>query len=552
MNALPLRGNPDGGRLGRVPGRVGQEVGQHLDDAAAVGHHPGQIRRQVDLDGVPAFSTQEHVPGLFHQAGHLRRLGADRQRARLDATRIQQIVDQAVHVIGLLIDDAEELLHHGRVRGRRRPQRGGGRALDGGQRNPEFVAHHTQELGPQPLQLLQWSQVLKGDDHGLDRAVLGTDRRGVEQRRDTPAVGDPEDDLLGAYRGSVAQHLRQRKLSRGELLPVAEPAGHDLQQLLRGLTRCAQTFHDSHRLPIERYWLDGLGLHEHHAHRRGLDQDLQVGPSPLLVPVRAGVGDGRRRLRCEQHQGLVVRARELLLSLLPAEKEVADLHAPMTHGRPLDGLRPHQVREIAERGGIIGQISQSQRSPKPPQILEDLPPAGPVRQPLVLFRSEAGRDELLGPPRVVEGRNHAVAGAGQRAGAVHDLAQDGADVEGRADTQDGGAQPGDALPQRVVFSPQFVVTLHLPYLVRSRSKTRCPVPRHRFDGGSGAAPRSADGRESGPGGIFHQSITIRTKISPKFHLFGPISSGFLLKIDMWTDRGGSRGNPCGCPPCAGQ
>ena len=136
MNALPLRGNPDGGCLGRVPGRVGQEVGQYLDDAAAVGHHPGQIRRQVDPDGVPAFSTQEHVPGLFHQPGHLRGLGADRQRARLDATRIQQIVDQAVHVIGLVIDDAEELLHYGRVRGRRRPQRGGGRALDGGQRNP--------------------------------------------------------------------------------------------------------------------------------------------------------------------------------------------------------------------------------------------------------------------------------------------------------------------------------------------------------------------------------------------------------------------------------
>ena len=94
----------------------------------------------------------------------------------------------------------------------------------------------------------------------------------------------------------------------------------------------------------------------------------------------------------------------------------------------------------------IGQISQSQRSPKAPEVLEELGPAGPARQPLVFFRSEAGRDELPGLPRVAEGRNHAVAGAGQRAGAVHDLAQDGADVEGRADAQDGGAQPGDALP----------------------------------------------------------------------------------------------------------
>ena len=46
-------------------------------------------------------------------------------------------------------------------------------------------------------------------------------------------------------------------------------------------------------------------------HRRGFDQGLRVGPRPLLVPVRAGVGDGRRRLRREQHQKLLVGVREL-------------------------------------------------------------------------------------------------------------------------------------------------------------------------------------------------------------------------------------------------
>ena len=101
-----------------MPGGVEQEIVQDLDDAPPVGHHPGQVQRQVDLDGVPAAPAQERVPGLVHQASDLRGLGNDRQRARLDAARIQQVVDQAVHVIGLLFDDAEELVCCGPVRGR--------------------------------------------------------------------------------------------------------------------------------------------------------------------------------------------------------------------------------------------------------------------------------------------------------------------------------------------------------------------------------------------------------------------------------------------------
>ena len=35
-------------------------------------------------------------------------------------------------------------------------------------------------------------------------------------------------------------------------------------------------------------------------HRRGFDQGFEIGPGAPLVAVRAGVGDGRRRLRGEQ------------------------------------------------------------------------------------------------------------------------------------------------------------------------------------------------------------------------------------------------------------
>ena len=55
------------------------------------------------------------------------------------------------------------------------------------------------------------------------------------------------------------------------------------------------------------------------------------GPRPLDVAVGARVGHGRRRLRGEQHQDLLVLARERLAVLLVAEKEVAEMLAPIAH-----------------------------------------------------------------------------------------------------------------------------------------------------------------------------------------------------------------------------
>ena len=88
----------DGGRLRRVPGRVREEVVQHLDDAPLVGHHPRQVRREVDADGLAAAAAHEGGPGPVDQGGNLRRLGVDRQRARVDAPRLEEVADEAVPV----------------------------------------------------------------------------------------------------------------------------------------------------------------------------------------------------------------------------------------------------------------------------------------------------------------------------------------------------------------------------------------------------------------------------------------------------------------------
>ena len=95
MDVLPHGGHPDGRRLGRVPGRVGQQVAQDLDDALPVRQHPRQVRRQVDAERIPAPSAQVHVSGLIHDGLELHGLGCDRQPARLDVRRVQQVADQA-------------------------------------------------------------------------------------------------------------------------------------------------------------------------------------------------------------------------------------------------------------------------------------------------------------------------------------------------------------------------------------------------------------------------------------------------------------------------
>ena len=70
MHTVAHRGDPDGGRLGGVPRGVREQVVQDLHDALPVGHHAGQLRPQVYLDGMPHAAAQERVPGLIDQAGH--------------------------------------------------------------------------------------------------------------------------------------------------------------------------------------------------------------------------------------------------------------------------------------------------------------------------------------------------------------------------------------------------------------------------------------------------------------------------------------------------
>ena len=133
--------------------------------------------------------------------------------------------------------------------------------------------------------------------------------------------------------------------------------------------------------------------------------------------------------------------------------------AAMAHRSSHEGLEGQQVRGKAQRADVFGNVPQPQRRGQVPQVFEQPRPVGPARHFPVLVRGAAGGDEVQGPPRLVDGGDHAAAGAGQGAGAVHHLLQDGIDVQACADAQDRCRQPGRAVPQRLVLFSEFLETV---------------------------------------------------------------------------------------------
>ena len=233
MHAVENRGDEDGRRRGRVPRRVREQVVQDLDDALPVGRHPRQVLRQVEADGVAAAAPEERVPGLLDQPDHLHRLGRDRQRPGLDAPRVEQVGDEAPHVVGLLVDDPHELPHLARVEARRGAQHRGRRALDGGQRRPQLVAHQAQELGPLPLELVdeQHARVRLGElEHVLQPlrtlAQQAADRlpvRDLVERPFQPGRQGPWPVPSSRFRAGRSEHRVPREQSL--LLEVLVPPG---------------------------------------------------------------------------------------------------------------------------------------------------------------------------------------------------------------------------------------------------------------------------------------------------------------------------------------
>ena len=377
----------------------------------------------------------------------LARTGSTGRGAGLDAGHVQQVADDLAHAVGLVADDPVELAHLGGVQVRLQQRVGG--ALDGGQRGPQLVAHHGQELRPQPLLLLQRRQVLEGHYIGGYPALLRGDGRGVEEDGDAPAVRRPKDDLLGAHRLPLAQRLGQAELLKRDLPPVGAAEGQQVQKLLRGLAFVPQAFDDARRLPVQGDRRPRLGVEDHDAHRRGVHQDLQVGPGPPLLPVPAGVGDDHRRLGGEHHQRLLVILAELRAGLLPGQVDAGHAPAQVPDGGCQEGAYRHRQARLGQplRCKVARQVGQPERLGNPAQALEEPRRFGHPPQPLRLLGRQPGGEQGLRLSFVVQQDDGPVARLCQVAGRVQDALQHGVEVQALVDAHARLALPGEPLPQ---------------------------------------------------------------------------------------------------------
>ncbi|MCY4634340.1 MAG: hypothetical protein OXG04_07530, partial [Acidobacteria bacterium] len=358
VSAVERGGHPDRRRR-RVAGGVGEQVAEHLDDAGAVGHHARQVRRQIDGHVVAGAPGQERAARRVDERARVGRLGIDRQGAGVDTAGVEQVADEVRHPVGLVVDDAEELHELRNPERAPRVEHSRGGALDGGERHAQLVAHHAEEVGAHAVELLERGEVLKRDHNGLDPGVAAHGG-GAEQRGDAGPVGHGEHDLLGPYRLRAAQRRGEGELAQRQLAPVGAPAGNHIEEVLGGVAGLAQALDDAPRLAVERDQAPRRRIEHRHADRGGVDQGFEVGARAALVAEGAGVGDGNRGLRGEQHEQFLVARREAGAAGLLGQREAADVLAELAHRRALAGaVRQQAVAIEAERAEVRGQVREA-------------------------------------------------------------------------------------------------------------------------------------------------------------------------------------------------
>ena len=143
------------------------------------------------------FASHEGAPCLLDQLGQPGGFRRDREHARVDAACIERVAYEGAHVVGLFGDDTVELAHLGRVEHGVLQQRRR-RALYGGERYAQLVAHQAQEVGAHLVNLVERSEVLQGHHDRGDGAAFVAGRRCIDERPDAAPVRHREHHLLGA------------------------------------------------------------------------------------------------------------------------------------------------------------------------------------------------------------------------------------------------------------------------------------------------------------------------------------------------------------------
>src|SRR5262245_18698519 len=117
----PDRGRHDRGRdvdgtLGRrVPDGVVEEVQEELLDQLGVDRHERQVGREPDLDGPIPERSFESLEGGGQDTVERLRLLADGDGAGLQPRHLEQIVHEAIQMLGFLLDRARQVAASGRI-----------------------------------------------------------------------------------------------------------------------------------------------------------------------------------------------------------------------------------------------------------------------------------------------------------------------------------------------------------------------------------------------------------------------------------------------------
>ena len=271
----------------------------------------------------------------------------------------------------------------------------------------------------------------------------------VEQQRDAPPVGNADDHLLGPQHLAGAQRLHDRELPQRDHPPVGPPEGHRGEQVLGRLAGAEQAVDDPHGLPVQGLRGSRDGVEDHHAHRGGVYEGLEVGPGPPFLPVPASIGDGHGRLGGEEHQRLFVLPRELPAVLFMAQVDRADSNPPMADRSHQQGGQRHGGHEVrhAQFSQVAVDIRDPQRLGKAAEVLEESQPFRHVPQPLVLLPGHTGDDEIGRLGAISNDGDRPVARGGERPCTVHHTLQHGVEVEVFGDAKTGLAQAREALLQ---------------------------------------------------------------------------------------------------------
>ena len=259
---------------------------------------------------------------------------------------------------------------------------------------------------------------------------------------------------FGAHCFAGAHQAGQGHVGELFLASVGAADGEAGEQGLRRLAGAVEALHDAQRLLVEGDGPARAGVEDDHAHGGGVDEGFQPGPGQALFLVAARVGDDEGGLGGEHCEELFVCGAEGLFGVAVGEVEVAHDAAQAQDGDGEKGPHRHGRAEVRQAQGadVDVEVGHSQGRRQAAEVAVDFVPAGNLPESGELVAGNARGQHHFAPPGAVQHVQHAVAGAGQRAGRIEHVLQHGVRIHAFVDAEAGRAEAGEPFAQRRGFA----------------------------------------------------------------------------------------------------